>query len=153
MGLPRRPALDLASIACPVLVAPTKAAAAFQFTGEVEWRPLVAANCAGPAISKESVILDTDGNPVNGVRVAAECYGHEWFSHPSGNPGEYDPGHYDFSFGQSSPQEWTCTARVHDVNGQGVDSSQVVTIHFDTNDCSPHGSGHQVAIVNWTKHW
>ena len=40
-----------------------------------------------------------------------------------------------------------------DVNGQPVASSEVVTIQFDTNDCSPHGNGHQVATVNWTKHW
>jgi hypothetical protein len=29
----------------------------------------------------------------------------------------------------------------------------VATIQFDTNDCKPHGNGHQVAILNWTKHW
>jgi LysM repeat protein len=137
----------------PPAATPTKATAALQFTGEVEWRPLVAANCAGPAISKESIILDTSGNPVNGVRVEVDCYGNRWQSHPSGTPGEYDPGHYDFAFGQSSPQDWTCTAYVLDINGQPVASSQAVSIHFDTNDCSPHGNGHQVAIVSWTKHW
>ncbi len=137
----------------PPTAEPTKAAATFQFTGEVEWRPLVAANCAGPAISKHSIILDTGGNAVNGARVEVDCYGNKWQSHPTGTPGEYDAGHYDFAFGQSSPQDWTCTAHVIDVNGQPVASSQIVSIHFDTNDCSPHGSGHQVAIVNWTKHW
>jgi LysM repeat protein len=125
----------------------------FQFTGEVLWEPLVAANCAGPAIAKQSIIRDASGNPVNGARVEVDCYGNKWVSHPSGNPGEYDPGHYDFAFGQSTPQAWTCTARVVDVNGQPVASSEVVTIEFDTNDCSPHGNGHQVATVNWTKHW
>jgi LysM repeat protein len=125
----------------------------FQFTGQVLWEPLVAANCAGPAITKRSVIRDTNGNPVNGARVEVDCYGNRWTSHPSGNPGEYDPGHYDFAFGQGTPQAWTCTARVVDVNGQPVASSEVVTIQFDTNDCSPHGNGHQVATVNWTKHW
>jgi LysM repeat protein len=137
----------------PPTATPTKAAAAFQFTGEVEWRPLVAANCAGPAISKHSIIVDVSGNPVNGARVEVDCYGNKWQSHPSGSPGEYDAGHYDFAFGQSSPQDWTCTAYVIDVNGQPVASSQSVSIHFDTNDCTPHGSGHQVAIVNWRKHW
>jgi murein DD-endopeptidase MepM/ murein hydrolase activator NlpD len=124
-----------------------------QFTGNVVWHPLVAPNCAGPAISKESIIQDASGNPISGVRVEVDCYGNLWVSHPSGNPGEYDPGHYDFAFGQNSPQDWTCTARVVDVNGQPVASSERVTIHFDTNNCKPEGNGHQVAIVNWTKHW
>jgi LysM repeat protein len=137
----------------PPTATPTEARPAFQFTGELEWRPLVAANCAGPAISKLSIIIDTGGNPVNGARVEVDCYGNKWQSHPSGTPGEYDSGHYDFAFGQNSPQDWTCTAYVVDLNGQPVASSQTVSIHFDTNDCSPHGSGHQVAIVNWTKHW
>jgi hypothetical protein len=29
----------------------------------------------------------------------------------------------------------------------------VATIEFDTNDCNPGGIGHQIAILNWTKHW
>jgi LysM repeat protein len=139
----------------PRLPTPTATAVAnqFQFTGGVTWHPLVAPNCAGPGISKESIIQDAGGNPINGVRVAVDCYGNIWVSHPSGNPGEYDPGHYDFAFGQGSPQNWTCTARIVDVNGQPVASSEVVTIQFDTNNCKPEGDGHQVAIVNWTKHW
>ena len=125
----------------------------FQFTGQVVWEPLVAPNCGGPGISKQSVIKDAAGNPVNGVRVQVDCYGNIMISHPSGNPGEYDAGHYDFSFGQDKPQDWTCTARIFDLNGQPVTSSEAVSIHFDTNDCQPYGSGHQVATVNWTKHW
>ena len=132
---------------------PKPAASNFQFTAQVIWDPLVAPNCGGPGISKQSVIKDAGGNPVNGVRVQVDCYGNVMTSHPSGNPGEYDPGHYDFSFGQSSPQDWTCTARVLDINGQPVASSEVISVHFDANDCQPYGSGHQVAIVNWTKHW
>jgi len=128
-------------------------AANFQFTGEVLWEPLVAANCAGPAIAKQSNIREASGNPVNGARVEVDCYGNKWVSHPSGNPGEYEPGHYDFAFGQNVPQAWTCTTRVVDINGQPVASSEVVTIQFDTNNCKPHGDGHQVATVNWTKHW
>jgi LysM repeat protein len=129
------------------------AATNWQFTAEIVWAPLVAPNCSGPAISKESQIRDLQGNPVNGVRVEVDCYGNVAPSHLSGNPGEYEPGHYDFSFGQSSPQDWTCTARVLDINGQAVTSSQTATIHFDTNDCRPYGNGHQVAILNWTKNW
>jgi LysM repeat protein len=132
---------------------PTSSTSGLQFTGQIIWDPLVAPNCSGPAISKQSIIQDANGNPVNGARIEVDCYGNNWLSHPSGNPGEYDPGHYDFAFGQSSPQDWTCTARVFDINGQPVASSQIVAIHFDTNNCSPHGNGHQVAIVNWTKHW
>jgi LysM repeat protein len=137
----------------PAQPAPTATKASLQFTGALIWDPLIAPNCSGPGISKESIIRDTGGNPVNGVRVEANCYGNIWLSHPSGNPGEYDPGHYDFAFGQTSPQQWTCTVRVAELNGQPVASSDVVTIQFDTNDCNPSGSGHQVAIVNWTKHW
>ncbi len=131
----------------------TPAAGRFQFTAQLVWDPQIAPNCAGPAISSASVIRDVNGNPVNGVRVEANCYDNLWLSHPSGNPGEYEPGHYDFSFGQSTPQDWTCTARVVEVNGEPVASSEVVSIHFDTNDCQPHGTGHQVAVLNWTKNW
>jgi LysM repeat protein len=137
----------------PPTATPTSSASSPQFTGQLLWERSVAPNCGGPAISKLSIIRDASGNPLNGVRVEVECYGNRWLSHPSGNPGEYDPGHYDFSFGQTSPQDWTCTARVYDVNGQPVDSSSVVTIHFDTNDCQPNGEGHQVAIVHWTELW
>ena len=132
---------------------PLPATAGSQFTGNLVWHPMVAPNCAGPGISKESIVQDLSGNPVNGVRVEVDCYGNKWLSHPSGNPGEYESGHYDFSFGQTSPQEWTCSARAFDINGQAVSSSQTVTIQFDTNNCRPGGIGHQVAIVNWTKHW
>jgi LysM repeat protein len=137
----------------PPTTTPIPATAEFQFTGEVVWDPLVAPNCAGPAVSKQSVIVDTGGNPVDGVVVEVDCYGNRVLSHPSGNPGEYDPGHYDFAFGQTVPQDWTCTARVVESNGQAVDSSEVITIQFDTNDCNPDGDGHQVVIVNWVKHW
>jgi LysM repeat protein len=132
---------------------PTPARSAYQFTGQFLWDPMVAPNCAGPAVSKLSVIQDRNGNPLNGVRVEVDCYGNKWQSHPSGTPGEYEPGHYDFSFGQSTPQDWTCTMQVLDIYGHPVESSAVLTIQFDTNDCKPYGSGHQVAIVNWTKNW
>ncbi len=124
-----------------------------QFTGTLVWDPLVAPNCAGPAISNQSIIRDAGGNPVNGVRVEVTCYDNVWLTHPSGTPGEYEPGHYDFSPGQTEPQAWTCTARVFDVSGQPAASSEIVTIVFDTNECTPGGIGHQVAILNWTKHW
>jgi LysM repeat protein len=137
----------------PPTPTPSPAASAFQFTAEVVWDPLVAPNCSGPAISKQSVVKDAGGNPVNGVRIEVDCFGNKWLSHPTGNPGEYDAGHYDFSFGQSSPQAWTCTVRVSDINGEPVTSSEAITVQFDTNDCRPHGIGHQVAIVNWTRHW
>jgi LysM repeat protein len=136
----------------PQAPTPAPAASQFQFTAEVIWDPSVAPNCAGPGIAKQSIIRDTNGNPVNGARVEVNCYDNIWVSHPSGNPGEYDAGHYDFAFGQNVPQDWTCTARVIDVNGQPVASSEVVTIHFDTNNCKPNGNGHQIAIVNWTRH-
>jgi LysM repeat protein len=132
---------------------PTQAASGFRYTGEILWDPLVAPNCSGPAISKHSLVRDANGNPIDGVRIEVDCYGNKWLSHPTGNPGEYEPGHYDFAFGQSTPQNWTCTARVFDADGQPVESSQTVTIEFDSNDCKPDGSGHQVAIVTWTRHW
>jgi LysM repeat protein len=137
----------------PPTPTPSPAASGFRFTAEVIWDPMVAPNCSGPAISKQSLVKDAGGNPVNGVRIEVDCYGNKWLSHPTGNPGEYDAGHYDFSFGQSTPQDWSCTARVFDINGQTVTSSEAITIQFDTKDCRPHGVGHQVAIVNWTKHW
>ncbi len=137
----------------PPTVTPAPATGRLQFTATLEWNPMVAPNCAGPAISKESLIRDTSGNPVNGVRVQVDCYGNVWESHPSGTPGEHEPGHYDFALGQAVPQDWTCTARVLDIDSRPVASSEVITIHFDTNDCRPNGIGHQVAILHWTKHW
>lgn len=137
----------------PPAPTPTPVPARNQFTSTLIWDPLVAPNCNGPGISSLSVIRDASGNPVNGARVEVNCYDNIWLSHLSGNPGEYDPGHYDFSFGQTQPQAWTCTARVFDVNGQPVASSDVATIVFDTNNCSPGGTGHQIAILNWTKNW
>jgi LysM repeat protein len=137
----------------PPTATPTPSTAEFQFTAEIVWDPLVAPNCAGPAISKQSIIVDSGGNPVDGIVVEVDCYGNKLLSHPSGNPGEYDPGHYDFAFGQNVPQDWTCTARVVELNGQPVASSEVISIQFDTNDCNPDGDGHQVAIVNWVKRW
>jgi LysM repeat protein len=134
--------------------APTAAppAPAQQFTASLVWDPVVAPNCAGPAVARQSVIRDTAGNPVNGVVLRANCYDNIFDSHPSGTPGEYEPGHYDFSFGQTVPQDWICTFRVISHNGQPV-TSEVASVHFDVNDCRPNGSGHQVAILNWTKHW
>jgi LysM repeat protein len=139
--------------AAPPPPTPTPVPARNQFTSTLIWDPLVAPNCNGPGISNLSVIRDAGGNPVNGARVEVNCYDNIWLSHPSGSPGEYDLGHYDFSFGQTQPQAWTCTARVFDVNGQPVASSDVATVVFDTNDCSPGGTGHQIAILNWTKNW
>lgn len=137
----------------PPTATPTPAASKFQFTAEVIWDPSIAPNCSGPAVAKQSIVQDAAGNPVNGARIEVSCYDNVWLSHESGAPGEYDPGHYDFSWGQSQPQDWFCTARAFDLDGQPVDSSQIVVIQFDTNDCNPHGDGHQVAIVNWTKRW
>lgn len=137
----------------PPAATPTPVVNRLQFTAELIWDPMVAPNCAGPSISKESLIRDASGNPVNGIRVEANCYDNIFQSRPSGSPGEYEPGHYDFAFGQTVPKAWTCTARVVEFNSQQVTSSEVATIHFDTNDCSPGGDGHQVVILNWIKHW
>jgi LysM repeat protein len=122
-----------------------------QFTAELEWRPSVAPNCAGPGISSLSVIKDAAGKPVNGVVVEVNCYGNRWPTIPSGKQGVYAAGHYDWSPGQTQPVDWVCTARVIEINGQAVTSSEEVSIQFDTKDCRPNKSGHQVAILNWTK--
>jgi hypothetical protein len=127
-------------------------AAVAQFTARLIWDPAVAPNCAGPGVAKQSVIRDAAGNPVNGAVVRANCYDNIFDSHPSGTPGEYEPGHYDFSFGQSVPQDWVCTFYILSVNGQPV-NSEVASVHFDVNDCRPNGTGHQIAILNWTKNW
>ena len=131
--------------------APTPTAAGQQFTAELEWRPSVAPNCSGPGISSLSIVKDAAGNPVDGVVVEVNCYGNRWPTIPSGKPGVYEHGHYDWSPGQTQPVDWACTARVAEINGQPVTSSQEVSIHFDTNDCRPNKSGHQVAILNWIK--
>jgi hypothetical protein len=111
----------------------------------------VAPNCSGPAISSLSIVKDAAGNLVNGVVVEVNCYGNRWSTIPSGKPGVYESGHYDWSPGQTQPVDWVCTARVTEINGQPVTSSQEVSIQFDTNDCRPDKSGHQIAILNWTK--
>ena len=140
-----------AATRAPAATAPPPSTAA-QFTATLIWDPLVAPNCAGSGVAKQSIIRDTAGNPVNGAVVRANCYDNIFDSHPSGTPGEYEPGHYDFSFGQSTPQDWVCTFVVVTVNGQPVNSA-VVSVHFDVNDCRPEKSGHQMAILNWTKNW
>jgi LysM repeat protein len=137
----------------PTKKPPTPTSRPPQFTAQVLWDPMVSPNCGGPGVSKQSVVRDAGGNAINGVVVEVNCYDNIMQSRPSGNPGEYDAGHYDFGFGQSEPQNWTCTARVLTLNGQPVASSQVATIQFDTNNCKPGGEGHQVAILNWTKNW
>jgi LysM repeat protein len=148
-----KPAATKSPTQKPPTATPRPTSAGLQFTAQVIWTSDVAPNCGGPAISKQSEIRDASGNPVNGVVVEIDCYGNKFPTHPSGTPGEYDPGHWDFASGQSAPQDWTCTAQVLSVNGQSVASSEVIAIHFDTNNCKPGGDGHQVAIVNWTKHW
>jgi len=147
-----RPAQTGAPTKAPVPTATIKpTSGGQQFTAELEWRPSVAPNCSGPGISSLSIIKDTAGNPLNGVVVEVNCYGNRWPTIPSGKPGVYETGHYDWSPGQTQPVEWVCTARVTEINGQPVTSSQEVSIQFDANDCRPNKSGHQVAILNWTK--
>ncbi len=147
-----RPAQTASPAKTPVPTATIKpTAASQQFTGALEWRPSVAPNCAGPGISSLSMVKDAAGNPVNGVVVEVNCYDNRWRTIPSGKAGVYEAGHYDWSPGQTQPVAWTCTARVVEINGQPVTSSQEVSIQFDTNDCKPNKSGHQVAILNWTK--
>lgn len=124
-----------------------------QWTGTVTWDQGISPNCAGVGVAKQSVIKDRAGSPVNGARVLLDCYGNQYISHPSGNPGEYDPGHYDFWGLSTFPVAYTCTIRMYDLNGVTIQSTQTLTIQFDTNDCEAPGPGHQVAIVNWTKNY
>jgi LysM repeat protein len=124
-----------------------------QFTAQVVWDPNFAPNCGGPQIGKQSQIRDAAGNPVNDLVVGVNCYGNLFHSLPSGTPGEYDPGHYGFGFNQMSPLALTCSAYILDANGQPLASCQPAQIVFDTNSCKPGGTGHQVATLNWTKHW
>ena len=81
------------------------------------------------------------------------CYGNEIISHASGTPGEYDPGHYDIWGLTTQPAAYLCTLQMYDLNGQPVQGSEVITIQFDTGPCAGGQSGHQVAIVNWTKNY
>jgi hypothetical protein len=125
----------------------------FQWTGEVVWDVRYQANCGGVGIAKQSIIKDRSGAVINGARVLMDCYGNQFISHPSGTPGEYDPGHYDFWGISYVPVSYTCTLRMYDLNGVPVQSSQVVTVQFDQGPCEGGQSGHQVAIVNWTKQY
>ena len=124
-----------------------------QWTGELVWDWHYQANCGGVGVTKISIIKDKSGSPINGARVFMDCYGNQFISHPSGNPGEYDPGHYDFSGISPVPVNYVCTIQMYDLNGVPVQSSQVITIQFDAGPCEPGGSGHQQAIVNWTKNY
>lgn len=148
----RRPPTRVPATATPAPPTNTPAPQ-FQWVGAVVWDQRFMANCGGVGITKHSIIKDRAGNPVNGVRVLMDCYGNQLISHPSGNPGEYDAGHYDFFGISTGPANYTCTARVYDYNGEPVTSSQTVTIVFDTGPCEPGGTGHQQAIVNWTKNY
>lgn len=124
-----------------------------QWTGQVMWDPAISPNCGGVGVAKQSIIKDKSGNAVNGARVLLDCYGNQYISHASGNPGEYDAGHYDFWGLSTFPVAYTCTIQMYDLNGVPVQSTQVLTIQFDTNDCVAPGPGHQAAIVNWTKNY
>jgi len=123
----------------------------FQWDGELIWNPTIAPNCAGIGISRMSIIKDKSGAVINGARVLMDCYGNQFISVASGTAGVYDPGHYDFWGLTTQPVAYVCTLRMYDLNGQPIQSSEVITVQFDTATCTPGGSGHQVAIVNWTK--
>lgn len=125
----------------------------YQWSAELIWDPIVAPQCGGIGISKISIIKTKTGSPINGARVLMICYGNNIISHASGTPGEYDPGHYDIWGLTIEPAAYTCTLQMYDLDGQPVQKSEVITIQFDTNPCEPGGSGHQVAIVNWTKNY
>jgi hypothetical protein len=125
----------------------------FQWSGDVVWDPNTQTNCGGVGISKGSIIKDKAGNPLNGIYVLLDCYGNRFISHPSGNPGEYDAGHYDFWGISIHPVDYACTLQICDANGTPVAGTQVVTVQFDTGPCEPGASGHQVATVNWTKNY
>lgn len=125
----------------------------FRWDGQLLWDPNVSANCAGIGVSKVSIIKEKSGAPINGAQVLMICYGNEIISHASGTPGEYDPGHYDIWGLTTQPAAYTCTMQMHLLNGQPVQGSEVITIQFDTGPCQPGGSGHQVAIVNWTRNY
>jgi hypothetical protein len=125
----------------------------FAWSGQLLWDPSVSANCAGIGVSKVSIVKTKSGSPINGARVLMNCYGNQLISHPSGNPGEYDPGHYDFWGLSTQPVPYVCTLQMYDLNGTPVQNSEVITVQFDTGPCTPGASGHQVAIVNWTKNY
>ncbi len=125
----------------------------FQWDGDLVWDPLVAPNCGGIGISKVSIIKDKSGAAINGARVLMDCYGNPAISVPSGEPGVYDPGHYDSWGWTTQPAAYVCTVQMYDLNGVPVQNSEVITIQFDTNSCEPGGSGHQAAIVNWVKRY
>lgn len=126
-------------------------APAHRFTGQiVRWFP----NCGEVGISKDSLILDMrTSQPVDGVQVKIWAEGGwEALSLPSGWGKDYGPGQYDLANLCNSPCDRTYHLKVDNLNGLPADS-EILTIHFDTNDCRPEGNGHQVAIVNWYVHW
>ncbi len=126
-------------------------ASGHRFTAQiVKWFP----NCGEVGISRDSLILDANNSqPISGVQIKIWAEGGwEALSVPSGADGVNGPGHYDIANLCLSPCERMYHLKADNWNGEPLDS-EVLTIHFDTNDCRPEGNGHQVAIVNWYGHW
>ncbi len=125
-----------------------------QFTGRVaEWHP----NCGLAAVGKSQIVDVDTGAPVNGVRIRIwNDGGFEAFSLVSGVGATYGPGEYDIVL-NNHPIEGTFYLAVWDWQ-TGPDEytrvdSETITVHFDIANCQPGGDGHQVAIVNWARHW
>ena len=126
-----------------------------QFTGEiVRWFP----NCGATGIHRPSKIFDINGEPLNGLRVRIWYENtYEAFSLVSGIGGNYGPGEYDIALRSGETGKFKIA--VWDWQ-TGPDQyvqvdSEVLEIEFDYDwqECQPDRSGHQVAIVNWYRHW
>lgn len=133
---------------------PTNTPVPVQYSGSVVWDE-GSTQCGFLEIRKASVIVDTAGNPVNGVCVCANVFGNIVKSFPSGPsaPGYYEAGHYDLSPLLSPPADATITAFICDCGSGAALNSDVVSIQFQAANCAPGQGGHQSAIVNWRKNW
>jgi len=125
-------------------------ASAIQPTDQPQYEPVgwQAAEESGPT-RFSGQILDTNGNPVNGVSVQARCANYAVISQPSGSPGEEgsSPGFYEILIDtQPVPCIWFLT--VVNTNDQGA-------IQASLSESVPVEITEKKSIVNanWQKNW
>ncbi len=126
-----------------------------QFTAEiVQWWP----NCGFVGVARSNIKNASDSSAVNGLRVRFwNDGGVDVLSLVSGIGLDYGPGQYDFALGIDHPIDVVFHMAVWDWQ-TGPDEyvrvdSEVIDLHFDTNNCQPEGDGHQAVQVDWYRHW
>ncbi|MBA3534039.1 MAG: hypothetical protein H0T73_19130 [Ardenticatenales bacterium] len=108
----------------------------------VAWEP----NCAGTQIKGR--VTDGAGNPLGGVPVRVLIFNQQFGGPPVTNgAGEYELNRFGTS-DSMTPTDYSVAV----VDGStGAVLSNVINVSTDSNNCSPGGNGHQIAIINFVR--